>query len=109
GPPGARPAEAQRDLDQRSRELRREGELALVVAGEQERGVQVAVAGVAPRRRGNADALTRFERRLDRLAEPVERNGDVLARLAAALRVDDEGEPVAPAPERRALLPSFRR
>ena len=37
---------------------------------------------------------------LDRLGEPVERDDDVLADLAAALGLDRERDAVAPAPER---------
>ena len=61
-----------------------------------------------PRRGGNAEPLARFERCLDRLAEAVEWDGDVLARLPATLCVDDERKAVAPAPERRDLLCRLR-
>ena len=49
-----------------------------------------------PTARGGAD----LERRFDRLGEPVERDDDVLAHLASALRADRERHAVPPAPER---------
>ena len=51
----------------------------------QERGVEVAVAGVSPRRRRKVVASSDLDRLLDRFCQPVERDGDVLADLPAAL------------------------
>jgi len=49
--------------------------------------------------RGKPVAVADRERFLDRLAEAVERDDDVLAHLAAALRVHCDRDSLAPAPE----------
>ena len=58
---GDRAAEAECQLEERLRELRGELELTIVVAGEQERRVQVAVAGVAPRASGDPETAADLE------------------------------------------------
>ena len=55
--------------------------------------MEVAVACVAPAAGGKAVAAADLERPLDRLLEPVERHGDVLAQLGAELRRDREVTP----------------
>src|SRR5687767_2309520 len=101
---GDRPAEPERELEQLLGHARRQRELSLVLDVEQEGRVEVAVARVAPGAARQAEPATDLERLLDRLGEPVERHGDVLARLATALRTDDQREAVAPAPQRCDLL-----
>src|SRR5205085_175769 len=103
---GDRASEAQREREQLFGCARRELRVVLAVAGEQERRVQVSVARVSPRRRRQAETRADRERLLDRFREPVERNGDVLARLAAALRNDAQRDAV---PLRRASHPPLRR
>jgi len=58
---GDRAAEAECQLEERLRELRGELELTLVVTGEQERRVEVAVAGVAPRASGDSETAAHLE------------------------------------------------
>src|SRR5919109_129372 len=95
-----RSAKAQSELEQLLRDARCERELVLVVGGEQERGVEVAVSCVSPRASGQSKPPADLERLFDRVAEAVERDRDILARLSAALRADDERKAVAPAPQR---------
>ena len=101
---GDRSAEPQRELEKLFGEPRRKRELVLVVLRQQERRVEIAVARVTPGARRDAQPPPDLERLLDRLAEPVERHCNVLARLAAALGIDDERQAVAPAPQRGDLL-----
>src|SRR3954462_14201908 len=70
-----------------------------VVGREEEGRVDVAVARVSERERGNAMALTDLERLTRHLAQTVERHGNVLAEGSAALSEDCERGTRAPPPE----------
>src|SRR4051794_16921227 len=66
---------------------------------DQERRVDVAVAGVAPGARLEAVRLAYLWQALQRLREPLDRHGHVLAELAAAQRGHGTVDGVAPAPQ----------
>jgi hypothetical protein len=74
--------------------------LAGVARVEQERRVQVAVAGVAPGAGLEPVALADGHGLGDRLGEPVERDGDVLGELAAPPGADRVRHARAPLPQR---------
>src|SRR5207244_8765179 len=69
--------------------------------GDEEGRVDVAVAGVAEREADDVVTLRDLERLACDVAQAVERDGDVLAERAAALREDRERDAAAPAPELR--------
>ena len=99
-----RSAEPQRELEERFRELRRERELSSSSAASRNDVCRLPSPAWPHEQAGTPRLPTDLERLLDRLAEPVEWHCDVLARLAAALGVDDERQTVAPAPQGGDLL-----
>src|SRR4029079_18258315 len=103
-----RPAEPKRHREQVVGRPRGASELFGIVRGQQERGVQIPVADVAPAAGGKPSPAPDAECLLHRFLDPVERHGDVLAELRAQLCRDREGDAVAPAPEVRDLLLSRR-
>ena len=75
-----------------------------VAAVEEERRVHVAVAGVTPAARLELRLRRCLVRGGDHLGQPLDRHADVLADLAAQVRVGCDADPVAPAPQRGDLL-----
>src|SRR3954447_19801429 len=75
------------------------GEMRLVGC-DQEGGVDVAVAGVAPGARLESVRLTDLGQSRKRIREPLHRHRHILAELPAAKRRDRPVHRVAPAPER---------
>ena len=96
---GDRAAEPQRELEQLVTRVVGALLLVEVLRREEERGVDVAVAGVTERQCRHVVARADLERLARDVAQPVERDGDVLAVGAAALREDRERRAAAPAPE----------
>src|SRR6266496_187659 len=92
-------AEAHRQGEQLCGRNVRPGELVLVMRGDEERRVQVAVTRVSPAAGDEVVAAPDRNRLVDRFAEPVEGDDDVLAHFAAAGRADRDRDAVAPAPE----------
>src|SRR5207253_6925298 len=85
--PGDRSAEPQREREQLLRHARRPSDRIRIVPVEQVRRVEIAVARVPPGAGRQAEPSADGERLLDAFCEVIERNGDVLARLSAALCV----------------------
>src|SRR5205085_2040226 len=98
-----RAAEADREVEQLVAGVVGAPLLVGVVVREEERGVDVAVACVAEREADHVVALADRDRFARDVAEPVERDRDVLAERAAALRDDRERDAGAPAPQLRDL------
>ena len=96
---GDRAAEAQRELEQLVARVVGALFLVEVLRREEERRVDVAVAGVTERERGDVVPLADLERLARDVAQPVERDCDVLAVRAAALREDRERRAAAPPPQ----------
>ena len=71
-----------------------------VGAVDEEGRVEVAVAGVAPRGGGQVVARAERARLADEVGQALDRDGDVLAELAAVLGRDRGRDAVAPAPQR---------
>src|SRR5215208_7309585 len=94
-----RAAEADREVEQVVAGRVGAALLVGVLGREQERGVDVAVARVAERERDHAVALADLERLARDVAQAVERDCDVLAVGATALREDRERGSAAPPPE----------
>src|SRR6185312_12795730 len=74
-------------------------ELGRLIEVDHERGVEVAVAGVAPAARLELVPASDLDGLDDRLVQAIDRNHDVLAYLAAALGGHGEGGAVTPAPQ----------
>ena len=106
---GDRSAEPQGEREQLFRHARGARDRIRIVPREQIGRVEVAVAGMPPRAGGEAQPCADGERLLDAFREVVERDGDVLARFAAALCVHPQGDAVPPPPQSGNLLRTLRR
>src|SRR5207248_354871 len=97
---GDRSADLHGEREQLLGRVLRPGQLCCVVGVDHERRMEVAVSGVPPAAGRQPVPRADLERPLDGLGESVQRDDDVLADLAAALRRHRDRHALAPAPER---------